>query len=189
MKRPLARLAAVLALAFCLAGCGAAGAEPPAASSASAATPPPAATAAPAASPETAAPAAPAGEETISDNEEEPEMKMNVQVGGATFPATLEQNAAVDALVERMRQALVTIEMQDFSGFEKVGALGASLPTADRRTTTRPGDIVLYQGDQIVLFYGTNAWSYTRLGHIDDLTGWADALGAGDVTVTFTLAE
>lgn len=116
-------------------------------------------------------------------------MKMKVQVGGTAFAATLEKNAAVDALVERMQEAPVTIKLHDFSGFEKVGALGASLPTANRQTTTQPGDIVLYQGDQIVLFYGTNSWSYTRLGRIDDLTGWADALGAGDVTVTLTLAD
>ena len=69
-----------------------------------------------------------------------------------------------------------------------MGALGQDLPTSDRQTTTRAGDIVLYQGNQIVIFYGSNAWSYTRLGKIDDLTGWAEALGSGDVSVTFSLA-
>lgn len=116
-------------------------------------------------------------------------MKMNVQVGSAAFTATLEKNTAVDALVEMMQEAPVTIQMSDYAGFEKVGALGTSLPTSNRQTTTRSGDIVLYQGDQIVMFYGTNSWSYTRLGHIDDLTGWADALGSGNVTATFTLAD
>ena len=116
-------------------------------------------------------------------------MNMIVQVGGSTFIATLEENAAVNALMEMMEQGPVTIRMSDYSGFEKVGPLGTSLPTSNSRTTTRPGDIVLYQGNQIVIFYGSNSWSYTRLGHIDDLTGWEEALGSGDVTVTFSLED
>ena len=114
-------------------------------------------------------------------------MKMTVQVGESTFTATLEDNAAVDALVAMMEHGPVTIQMSDYAGFEKVGALGASLPTNNSQTTTQAGDIVLYQGNQIVLFYGSNSWSYTRLGKIDDLTGWSEALGSGDVSVTFSL--
>ena len=116
-------------------------------------------------------------------------MNMMVQVGGSTFTATLEENTAVDALVEMMEQEPVTIQMSDYSGFEKVGPLGTSLPTSNQQTTTQAGDIVLYQGTQIVMFYGSNSWSYTRLGHIDDLTGWEEALGSGDVTVTFSLED
>ena len=116
-------------------------------------------------------------------------MNMMVQVGGSTFTATLEENTAVDALVEMMEQEPVTIQMSDYSGFEKVGPLGTSLPTSNQQTTTQAGDIVLYQGNQIVMFYGSNSWSYTRLGHIDDLTGWEEALGSGDVTVTFSLED
>lgn len=122
-----------------------------------------------------------------SNEEENTEMRMNVQVNGNNFTATLEENAAVDALVAMMEQGPVTIQMSDYSGFEKVGALGTSLPASNQQTTTQAGDIVLYQGDQIVMFYGSNSWSYTRLGHIDDLTGWTEALGSGDVTVTFSL--
>ena len=134
--------------------------------------------------------AAESGEpETEQDEEENSEMQMNVQVGGSTFTATLEENAAVDALVDMMEQGSVTIQMSDYSGFEKVGPLGTSLPTSNQQTTTQAGDIVLYQGNQIVMFYGSNSWSYTRLGHIDDLTGWEEALGSGDVTVTFSLTE
>ncbi len=114
-------------------------------------------------------------------------MNMKVQVENETFTATLEHNAAVDALVNMMKEAPVTIRMRDYAGFEKVGSLGTSLPTSNRQTTTHAGDIVLYQGNQIVIFYGSNAWSYTRLGKIDDLTGWSDALGSGNVTVTFSL--
>ena len=121
--------------------------------------------------------------------EENSEMQLDVQVGGSTFTATLEENEAVDALVEMMEQGPVTIQMSDYSGFEKVGPLGTSLPTSNQQTTTQAGDIVLYQGNQIVMFYGSNSWSYTRLGRIDDLTGWEEALGSGDVTVTFSLED
>ncbi len=113
--------------------------------------------------------------------------KMNVLVGGEIFTATLENNSAVDSFVEMMQNAPVVISMSGYSGFEKVGSLGTSLPTSNSQTTTHAGDIVLYSGNQIVLFYGSNSWSYTRLGKIDDLSGWEQALGTGDVTVTFSL--
>lgn len=113
--------------------------------------------------------------------------KMTLQIGNSTFTATLENNAAVDAFMEMMGDAPVIIQMSDYSGFEKVGSLGTSLPTDDSRTTTHAGDIVLYNGNQIVIFYGSNSWSYTRLGKIDDLSGWEDALGSDDVMVTFSL--
>lgn len=79
--------------------------------------------------------------------------------------------------------------MSDYAGFEKVGSLGRSLPTSNSQTTTQSGDIVLYNGDQIVIFYASNSWSYTRLGKIDDLTGWEEALGSNDVIVTFSIGE
>lgn len=120
---------------------------------------------------------------------EETDMKLNVDVNGTTFTAALENNAAVDAFVEMMREAPVVIEMSDYSGFEKVGPLGTSLPASNSQTTTQAGDIVLYNSSQIVIFYGSNSWSYTRLGKIDDLTGWEEALGNGDVTVTFSIEE
>ena len=116
-------------------------------------------------------------------------MKMNVRVGKNTFTTSLENNAAVDAFIALMRQASVTIRMRDYAGFEKVGSLGKSLPASDRQTGTHAGDIVLYQGNQIVVFYGSNSWSYTRIGKIDNLTGWEEALGRGDVDVTFSLEE
>ncbi len=114
-------------------------------------------------------------------------MNMKVQVGDTIFSATLEENVAVSALVDMMRESPVVLQMSDYSGFEKVGPLGTSLPADNNQTTTHAGDIVLYNGNQIVIFYGSNSWSYTRLGHIDDLTGWEEALGNGDVTVTFSL--
>lgn len=127
--------------------------------------------------------------ESESSEEENSEMKMNVSVNGQDFTATLEQNSAVDALVRMMESGPVTLQLSDYSGFEKVGPLGQSLPVSNSQTTTHAGDIVLYQGDQIVMFYGSNSWSYTRLGHIDDLTGWEEALGIGDVTVTLSLKD
>lgn len=120
---------------------------------------------------------------------EKTEMKMNVQVGDYTFTATLENNAAVKELVDMMKEGPVTIQMSDYSGFEKVGSLGTSLTTSNSQTTTNAGDIVLYNGDNIVMFYGSNSWSYTRIGKIDDLTNWEKALGSGSITAVFMLAE
>lgn len=122
-----------------------------------------------------------------STTEENTVEKMTLQIGNNTFTATLENNDAVDVLVDMMREEPVVIQMSDYSGFEKVGSLGTSLPASNKQTTTQSGDIVLYNGNQIVIFYGSNSWSYTRLGRIDDLSGWEDALGSGDVTVTFSL--
>lgn len=121
--------------------------------------------------------------------EENGEMKMNVNVNGQDFTATLEQNSAVSALVQMMENGPVTLQLSDYAGFEKVGPLGQSLPASNSQTTTQSGDIVLYQGNQIVMFYGSNSWSYTRIGRIDDLTGWEEALGSGDVTVTLSVED
>ncbi len=126
-------------------------------------------------------------ETRINETEENKVASMNVRVGDVVFSATLEENEAVSALVEMMRDSPVVIQMSDYSGFEKVGPLGTSLPVNNSQITTQAGDIVLYNGNQIVIFYGSNSWSYTRLGHIDDLIGWEDALGSGDVTMTLSL--
>ena len=114
--------------------------------------------------------------------------KMKIQIGDASFTATLEDNAAVHELIEMMKDEPITIQMNDYSGFEKVGSLGRSLTTNNHQTTTSAGDIVLYNGNQIVMFYGSNSWSYTRIGRIDDLSGWKEALGSGSITAVFSLA-
>ena len=126
-------------------------------------------------------------------NTEQPETnkegtKMNIQIGDASFTATLEDNAAVHELIEMMKDEPITIDMNDYSGFEKVGPLGRSLTTYNHQTTTSAGDIVLYNGNQIVMFYGSNSWSYTRIGRIDDLSGWKEALGSGGITAVFSLS-
>ena len=116
-------------------------------------------------------------------------MKMNVQIGDYNFSATLENNSAVEELLDMMKEGPVIIQMDDYSGFEKVGSLGRSLTTSNSQTTTSAGDIVLYNGSNIVMFYGSNSWSYTRIGKIDDLSDWEKALGSGSITAVFTLAE
>lgn len=127
----------------------------------------------------------------VSENQGEEEATMGsdtfyVTVGGETFEAVFADNAGAQALGELLAEEPITIQMSDYAGFEKVGALGQSLPTSNRQTTAQAGDIVLYQGNQIVLFYGSNAWNYTPLGRIKDLTGWEAALGSRDVLVTFS---
>ena len=128
-------------------------------------------------------------EDVRRKQEEDIEMKMNVQIGDYTFAATLEDNAAVDAFAEMMKEESIVIQMRDYSGFEKVGSLGRDLPSSDIQMVTKAGDIVLYNGNQIVMFYGSNSWRYTRIGKIDDLSDWEEALGSGDVAVTFSIEE
>ena len=125
--------------------------------------------------------------ETQEQLRQEEITEMKVEVNGYIFYATLEKNNAVTELVEMMREQPVVINMSDYSGFEKVGSLGSTLSSSNSQTTTKAGDIVLYNSNQIVVFYGSNSWSYTRIGHITDLTGWKEALGAGDVTITFSI--
>ena len=134
-------------------------------------------------------PQTPVQEESETIEKEQTAMKMNVQVGTYTFTATLEDNKAVQELVEMMQAGPVVINMNDYAGFEKVGPLGKNLTTSNSQTVTEACDIVLYNGNNIVMFYGSNSWSYTRIGKIDDLTDWAAALGSGDITVVFSLAE
>ena len=113
--------------------------------------------------------------------------RMKVQIDGHTFYAALENNDATAELVQMMKNQPIVISMSDYSGFEKVGSLGTTLPGSNSQMTTQAGDIVLYNNNQIVIFYGSNSWSYTKLGHVDDLTGWEEVLGSGDVTVTFSI--
>ena len=115
----------------------------------------------------------------------EADAKLEIVIGSAVFTATLADTTAAQEFAQMLP---MTITLDDYGGFEKVGSLGRSLTTSNSQTTTAAGDIVLYNSSNIVMFYGSNSWSYTRLGKIDDLTGWADALGRGSVSVTFRLA-
>lgn len=131
-------------------------------------------------------------ETSDEESEEEAIMQQNtfyVSVGEKVFSATFADNSGAQDLKELLADGDITIRMSDYGGFEKVGSLGQSLPTENSQTTTQAGDIVLYQGSQIVIFYGSNSWSYTRLGKIDDLAGWQEALGNGDVAVTLSMQD
>ena len=118
-----------------------------------------------------------------SDSKENSDMKM--MIGDTAVPVTWEQNESADALRQLVLETPLTIQMSMYGEFEQVGPIGQSLPRNDVQTTTGAGDIVLYSGNQIVVFYGSNSWAYTRLGHID-LTQqeMSDLLSNGDVTVT-----
>ena len=109
--------------------------------------------------------------------------------GGKTFIATLADNSSAKALQELLAKGNVTVKMEDYGNMEKVGPLGTALPRNDRPTTTEPGDLILYQGKYLVIYYATNSWNFTRLGKIDHVSGneLKTALGEGDVTVTLSL--
>ena len=115
--------------------------------------------------------------------------KVLLKVGGNTMTATLADNEATRELTKLLEQGDMTIRMSDYGGFEKVGALPQSLPTSNTQITTEPGDIMLYQGSQMVIFYSSNSWSYTRLGKIDGATAsnLRQFLGNGDITLTLSL--
>ena len=90
---------------------------------------------------------------------------------------------------KKLEQGDLTLSMSDYGGFEKVGSLGSQLPQNNEQITTEPGDVILYQGNSITLYYDTNSWNFTRLGKIEDVTKeeLLAALGEGDVEVTFSL--
>ena len=115
--------------------------------------------------------------------------KVLLKVGGNTMTATLTDNEATRELTKLLEHGDLTIRMSDYGGFEKVGALPQSLPTSNTQITTEPGDIMLYQGNQMVIFYGPNSWSYTRLGKIDGATAsnLRQFLGNGNITMTLSL--
>ena len=119
--------------------------------------------------------------------------EINITIDGKTMPIQLVDNAATQALVAALQESPITYEADDYGGFEKVGALGRSLPTSNSQLTTEAGDVILYNGNQIVLFYGSNSWSYTRLGHINysslnELKAFLKA-GQGRISVTLSVKE
>ena len=118
---------------------------------------------------------------SVKDINEEAGDGMILKINGEEYPVEWESNESVGALKE---MCPLTVKMSMYGGFEQVGSLGSSLPRNDEQTTTNYGDIVLYSGDQIVIFYGSNSWAYTRLGHIlADKEIMEEALGNGDVTI------
>ena len=131
-----------------------------------------------------------AGLSAIAENTttEEGDNDMQMMIGETPVTVVWEDNASVEALKALAAEGL-TIEMSMYGGFEQVGSIGQSLPRDDAQTTTTSGDIVLYSGNQLVVFYGSNSWAYTRLGHITDQTPeqMKALLGSGDVTITLSV--
>lgn len=112
-------------------------------------------------------------------------------VNGKVMKILAAENSSADAFLALLKTGDVTIEMQDYGSFEKVGSLGTTLPRNDEPITTEPGDVILYQGNQITIYYDVNSWSFTRLGKIQGLSQaeLKEILGAGNASVTFSLSE
>ena len=178
-KQRMIRMALVLGLVFSLSACGSARA------SSGLQTGPGAQTA------ETAA-------ETISEQttdntvaKEEQKTMLQMKIGETKVSVSWEDNDSVAALKELCKDAPLTIQMSMYGGFEQVGSIGTRLPSNDAQTTTSAGDIVLYSSNQVVVFYGSNSWAYTRLGHItdQDAAGMASLLSNGNVTITISMED
>ena len=118
--------------------------------------------------------------------EEGEESIMRMKIDDTLVTVTWEENESVEALLALAEEEPLSIQMSMYGGFEQVGSIGQRLPRSDAQTTTSAWDIVLYSGNQIVVFYGSNSWAYTRLGHITDKTAdeMAALLGNRDVTIT-----
>ena len=122
---------------------------------------------------------------------ESEEMSILMKIGDEAVTIAWEDNESVAALVELLREQPMSIQMSMYGGFEQVGSFGTSLPRDDEQTTTQAGDIVLYSGNQMVVFYGSNSWAYTRLGRITDKSAGElkEMLGNGNVTITLELVS
>lgn len=116
---------------------------------------------------------------------------LHITINDMTLTASLEDNSSAAALRELLAEGPVTIDMQDYAGMEKVGALGAELPENNEEVTTQAGDLILYQGDRFVIYYAPNTWSLTRLGRIDGVSAeeLRELLGGGDVRATLSLGK
>ena len=114
---------------------------------------------------------------------------MYVKAGNKTFEATLVDNSSTQALKELLSKGPLTIDMQDYANMEKVGSIGQCLPTNDEPISTEAGDIILYQGHNLVIYYGNNSWNLTRIGKIENVTSeeLLAVLGDGNISVTFSL--
>ncbi len=134
--------------------------------------------------------------ETISsDKGELSNMKISIQItsdsGNHKLTATLADNSSATAFYQLLEKGPLTVDMHDCGNFEKVGSLGTSLPRNDSQITTEAGDIILYQGNQITIYYDVNSWNFTRLGKVDGVTQaeLKKILGKGDVTAVFSVME
>lgn len=126
---------------------------------------------------------------SLNTSTKEEEMKIKLSFNNLSLNVLLENNKASDEFYKILNKNPLTIALNEYGGFEKVGDLGFSLPSEDKTITTKEGDLILYNSNQISLMYGSNTWSYTRLGSIENINDISlkDLLGNGDVTVTFSL--
>ena len=124
-----------------------------------------------------------------TDQEGETEIMISMEIGNTSVSVDWENNNSVNALKELCKNKPLTINLHMYGGFEQVGSIGSSLPTNDKQMTTTSGDIVLYSSNQIVIFYGSNSWSYTKLGKITNKTDdeLSELLGKGNVALTLSL--
>ena len=136
-------------------------------------------------------------QQKVSDNQNKRSMENNTikltVEGGKSFTATLEENSSAKALKKQLAKGSITMEMNDYGDMEKVGSLGISLPRNDRQTTTGPGDIILYLGNNLVIYYDINSWNFTRIGKVNGISTRKEMLdllgGAGKISVTLSLDE
>ena len=114
---------------------------------------------------------------------------IKIKVNNSILEVQLEDNKATKSLVERLKNGDITVNANEYGGFEKVGNLGFSLPRNDTNINTSAGDIVLYQGNQISLFYNSSSWSYTKLGKVQNVSAkeLKNILGSGDVKLVLSL--
>jgi len=117
--------------------------------------------------------------------------QMNITIGDTVLTATLVENSSAAALIDALSQDPITINMRDYGEMEKVGSLGMELPRNDEQITTEAGDIILYQGNALVIYYTPNSWNFTRLGKINDVSAdeLKEILGDGSVTVTLSMQQ
>lgn len=126
--------------------------------------------------------------ENTEENMETETIKLKLSVNGTELTLTLADTAAAGELAEKLKTGPVTVTLNEYGGFEKVGKLPWTLTRNDGSVVTEPGDIMLYQGDQMTIFYNPNSWSYTKLGHIDEMSGeeLEKLFGEGSITVTLS---
>lgn len=138
-----------------------------------------------------AAPVSSGSGSNTSDVMEVSQMEITIDVNDNKLTASLADSTAAKELAEKLKAEPITVTLNEYGGFEKVGDLPWSLTKSDKQVSTEPGDIMLYQGDQMTIFYNSNSWSYTKLGHIDNITQeeLKALFGEGDVTVTLSLKE
>lgn len=130
--------------------------------------------------------------EPVETSEKEREtVKIQITVKNINLIAIPEDNSSAEAFITLLQEHPVTIQMTDYAGMEKVGPLGTDLPKNDTQIKVDAGDVILYQGNQITIYYGTNTWNFTRLAVIEDCSreSLLEILGTGDVEVTFSIAE